>query len=156
MTDAPRSPEPPAPDRSPAAVVRTQAARDAAAGAHLGAFFNVIPLLGVFTAIGVFRTQRDRSLWAARQALQAAMFQFLTFNVALGLVTTVVVIAVFAWESTYSDGSLALAVFLTALPFYVAYYVVQGLAALRAAAAVRRGEDYRYPIAGRLMGPPAP
>ena len=158
MTDAPAVPqaaplhtgesaaEPPAP--------RSQAERDTAARAHLAAFLNLIPLLGVFAAVGVFRTEQTRSIWAARQALQSALFQFLTFNAALALVTLVAVIAVFAWESSYSDGSLVLAVVLTVLPFYLVYYAVQGFAAIRAAAAVRRGEDYRYPIAGRLMGPP--
>ena len=92
----------------------SQAERDAAARAHLGAFLNLIPLLGVFTAVGIFRTHQSRSLWAARQALQAAVFQLLTFNAALIVVTTVAVVAAFAWESSYSGGSLVLAVFLTA------------------------------------------
>lgn len=133
----------------------TQAERDAAARAHLGAFLNLIPLLGVFTAVGIFRSQQAESRWAARQALQAAVFQLLSFNVVLIVVTLVAVVAVFAWESSYSGGSLVLAVFLTVVPFYLLYYAAQGLAAVRAAGAVRRGDDYRYPIAGRLMGPPA-
>jgi uncharacterized Tic20 family protein len=115
----------------------------------------VIPLLGVFMSIGTFRTHQDRSIWVGRQALQAAVFQFLTFNAALGLVTMVALIAIVAWESSYSGGSLVLAVVLTVLPFYVVYYVAQGFAAIRAASAVRRGEDYRYPIAGRLIAPPS-
>ena len=133
----------------------SQAERDAAARAHLGAFLNLIPLLGVFTAVGIFRAHQAESVWAARQALQAAVFQLLTFNAALIVITSVAVIAVFAWESSYSGGSLVLAVFLSALPFYLLYYAAQGLVAIRAAAAVRRGHDYRYPIAGRLIGPPS-
>lgn len=150
MSDrSPASPPAPANTAPPKTVEREAAAR-----AHLGAFLNLVPLLGVFAAIGIFRSQQGRSVWAARQALQAAIFQLLTFNVALIVVTLAAVIAAFAWESTYSDGSLVLAVFLTALPFYLVYYALHGLAGARAAAAVRDGRDYRYPIAGRLIGPP--
>jgi len=142
------------PDPNPTPPDRDAAARDAAARAHMAAFFNLVPLLGVFTAVGVYRTQQRESVWAARQALQAALFQFLSFNVALMLITLVAVIAVFAWESAYTDASLVLAVVLTVLPFYLGYYVLQAYAAWRAAAAVRRGDDHRYAITGRLAGPP--
>ena len=127
------------------------AARVAAARAHRTALLNVVPLLGVFAAVGLFRSQGSQSDWAARQALQAALFQFLSFNVALIVVTCVAVAAAFAWQSSYRDG--ALAVVLTALPVYLAYYGVQAVLAWRAAGAVRRGDDYRYPMIGRLMGP---
>ena len=129
------------------------AARAAAARAHRTALLNVVPLLGVFAAVGLLRNQGSESAWAARQALQAALFQFLTFNVALIVITCVAVAAVFAWPSSHGDGVLA--VVLTALPVYLAYYVVQAVLAWRAAGAVGRGDDYRYPIIGRLMGPRA-
>ena len=67
------------------------AARLAAARAHRTALLNVVPLLGVFAAVGLFRSQGSQSAWAARQALQAALFQFLSFNVALIVVTCVAV-----------------------------------------------------------------
>lgn len=131
-----------------------QAARDAAARAHRAALLNAVPLLGVFAAVGVYRTQQAGSVWAARQALQAALFQFLTFNGALIVVTIVAVAAAFAWAPSRGGGALALSVVLTALPVYAAYYAIQAGLAWRAAAAVGRGEDFRYPIVGRLMGPP--
>ena len=131
-----------------------QPARDAAVSAHRAALLNVVPLLGVFAAVGVYRTQQAGSVWAARQALQAALFQFLTFNAALIVVTIVAVGAAFAWEPSRGGGALVLAVVLTALPVYAVYYVAQAGLAWRAAAAVGRGEDFRYPIVGRLMGPP--
>jgi uncharacterized Tic20 family protein len=131
------------------------AARAAAARAHRAALFNVVPLLGVFAAVGVYRTQQAESVWAARQALQAALFQFLTFNGALIVITLVAVAAAFAWAPSRGGGALALSVVLTALPFYAAYYLLQGGLAWRAATAVGRGEDFRYPVVGRLLGPPA-
>ena len=130
------------------------AARAVAARAHRTALLNVVPLLGVFAAVGIVRSPGPESPWAARQALQAALFQFVSFNAALIAVTCVAVAAAFAWQSTYRDGALALAVVLTALPVYLAYYAVQAVLAWRAADAVGRGDDYRYPLIGRLMGPP--
>ena len=143
----------PPPDPAARTAARTVAARTVAARAHQTALLNVVPLLGVFAAVGLFRSQGSQSDWAARQALQAALFQFLSFNLALIVVTCVAVAAAFAWESSYRDGALALAVVLTALPVYLAYYGVQAVLAWRAAGAVRRGDDYRYPMIGRLMGP---
>ena len=140
------------PPPDPAA--RTVAARTVAARAHQTALLNVVPLLGVFAAVGLFRSQGSQSDWAARQALQAALFQFLSFNLALIVVTCVAVAAAFAWESSYRGaGRWSLAVVLTALPVYLAYYGVQAVLAWRAAGAVGRGDDYRYPMIGRLMGP---
>lgn len=144
---------PPPAGADPAPAPPSLDARAAAAHAHTAAFFNLVPLLGVFAAVGVFRTQQRQSVWAARQALQAALFQFISFNLALVVITLVAVVAAFAWESSYAGGDLVLAVVLSVLPFYAAYYLLQGLAAWRAAAAVRRGDDYRYPLTGRLIGP---
>ena len=64
MTDAPPPPLDPSPatPSAGASVDRAQWERAAAARAHLGAFWNVIPLLGVFMSIGTFRTHQDRSI----------------------------------------------------------------------------------------------
>ena len=133
-------------------VAPNEVERAAAARAHLGALLNVVPLLGVFAAMGVFRGYQGHSAWGARQALQAAIFQLLAFNVGIILVTLAAVIGALAWESRYSGGDLVLAVALTALPFYAAYYLAQASAGTRMARQVRRGRTARYPIAGRLAG----
>lgn len=130
----------------------SEAERAAAARAHMGALLNVVPLLGVFAAIGVFRGYQSRSPWVARQALQAAIFQLLAFNVGIMVVTVVGVIGALAWESRYGGGDLALAVVLTVLPFYLGSYVAQASAAAWAARRLRSGGEARLPIAGRLAG----
>ena len=135
---------------APSADERAQAAR-----AHLSIWLSLLPLLGVFAAIGIYSRNQHRSPWVSQQALQSALFQIVFFNLLLIQVAIVVPIAAIAWDGTYDGGSLVFAVFLSALPFIVINYLVQGLLASRAAAAVRRGEDYRHPIVGRLVGSPA-
>ncbi len=143
---------PPTPTDGPTASSdeRAQAAR-----AHLSAWLGLLPLFGVFASAGIYGRNVSASPWVAQQALQSSLFQIVTFNLLLIVVAAVAPVSFFAWESKHDGASLALAIFLTILPFIVVYYAAQGLAATRAARAVRRGEDFRYPFLGRLVGDPA-
>jgi uncharacterized Tic20 family protein len=131
----------------PSADERAQAAR-----AHLSIWLSLLPLFGVFAAVGIYSRNQRSSPWVSQQALQSALFQIVFFNLLLIVLAVVVPISALAWDGTYDDGSLVLAVFLSALPFIVVVYLVQGLLATRAAAAIRRGEDFRHPMVGRLVG----
>jgi len=127
--------------------------RRAAALAHLCALFSVLPLLGLFPTVGIYNRRKQTSPWVARQAVQAALFQVLTFNVILVVMGIVVPITLVGWATRYEDGNLVLAVVLTALPFLLVHYAVQAVLVVRAASAIRTGADYRYPWVGGLIGP---
>ncbi len=131
----------------------TVSERRLAGAAHLCALLSVLPLLGLFPTVGIYNRQKKASPWVARQAMQAALFQVVTFNVILVLLAIVVPVALVGWGTRYDDGDLVLAVALTALPFFTAHYVAQGVLAMRAARAIRTGEDYRYRWIGKLAGP---
>ena len=128
---------------------RAQAAR-----AHLSAWLALLPLLGVFASVAIYSRNLHASPWVARQALQSSLFQIIAFNLLLIVLAIVAPLALLAWDGRYDGGALVLAVVLTASPFLAIYYLGQGLAATRAARAVRRGEDYRHPLVGRLVGRP--
>lgn len=123
-----------------------------AARAHLCAWLSVLPLFGLLASAGIYNRRQRYSPWVGQQALQAALFQVLMFNLLLALLGLVIPIAWMAWQSVYSGGDLAGAVLLTAAPFVAAHYLGQGIWATRAARAVQRGENYRYRGVGRLLG----
>ena len=127
-----------------------------AARAHRAAWLGLLPLFGVFTALGIYNRQQSRSPWVAQQALLSALFQIVAFNFLMIVATIAGVVGFAVWESDRDGGALAQAIFLSILPFVVLYYVVQGLIATRAARVVARGEHFRYPLLERLVGPPAP
>ena len=131
----------------------TTAERHLAAAAHLCALLSVLPLLGLFPTVGIYNRQKRTSPWVAQQAVQAALFQVVTFNVILVLLAIVVPAALVGWGTRYDGGDLVLAVALTALPFLTAHYLAQGVLAMRAARSLRTGEDYRYRWIGKLVGP---
>lgn len=130
--------------------------RKLAALAHLCALLSVLPLLGLFPTVGIYNRNKQASPWVAAQAVQAALFQVLTFNVILVMLGIVVPIALVGWSTRYDDGDLILAVVLTSLPFLAVHYVVQAVLVVRAARAIRGGEDYRYRWVGGLIGPAEP
>ena len=134
------------------AVMPSPDERAQAARAHLSVWLSLLPLFGVFAAVGIYSRNQRSSPWVSQQALQSALFQIIFFNLLLITLAIVVPVSALAWDGTYDGGSLVLAVFLSALPFLVAVYLSQGLLATRAAAAIRRGEDFRHPIVGRLVG----
>ncbi|MEE9277893.1 MAG: DUF4870 domain-containing protein [Dehalococcoidia bacterium] len=147
-------PHPPG-GRESAAVETNAEERAQAARAHLSAWLGFLPLFGVFVAVTIYSRSVKLSPWAAQQALQSSLFQFFAFNCLLIVLAIVAPVSALAWDARYAGASLVLAVFLTALPFLLAYYLLQGLLATRAARAVLRGEQFRYPFAGRLGGAPA-
>lgn len=126
--------------------------RRLAAAAHLCALLSVLPLLGLFPTVGIYNRQKEASPWVAQQAVQAALFQVVTFNVILVFLAAVVPVALVGWGMQYGGSDLALAVVLTVLPFLAVHYVAQGVLAVRAARAIRTGEDYRYRWIGKLIG----
>ena len=128
------------------------AERGVAARAHLCAWLSVLPLLGLFASVGIYNRRQRYSPWVGQQALQAALFQVLMFNLLLVVLGLVIPIALVAWQSVYGGGDLVVAALLTAAPFVAVHYCVQGVWATRAARAVHRGEGYRYPYVGRLLG----
>ena len=130
----------------------TVSERRLAAAAHLCALLSVLPLLGLFPTVGIYNRQKMVSPWVAQQAVQAALFQILTFNVILVLLAIVVPAALVGWGTRYDGSDLVLAVALTALPFLAAHYVIQGVLVMRAARAIRTGENYRYRWIGKLAG----
>ena len=132
----------------------TTAERRLAAAAHLCALLSVLPLLGLFPTVGIYNRQKRTSPWVAQQAVQAALFQVVTFNVILVLLA-IVVPAALGWVGGrgMTAGDLVLAVALTVLPFLAAHYLAQGVLAMRAARSLRTGEDYRYRWIGKLVGP---
>ena len=134
----------------------TVSERRLAAAAHLCALLSVLPLLGLFPTVGIYNRQKQASPWVAQQAVQAALFQVVTFNVILVLLAVVVPVALVGWGTQYGGSDLALAVVLTVLPFHAVHYVAQGVLAVRAARAIRTGEDYRYRWIGKLVGRAAP
>lgn len=129
---------------------RAQAAR-----AHLSAWLNLLPLFGVFAAAGIYRRSARHSPWVAQQALQSSLFQLLTFNLLFILLAIVIPAAAIAWDTRYGGADLVLATLLTALPVFLSTYFAQAAVATRAARAVRRGENFRHPLIGRLIGAPA-
>ena len=130
----------------------TASERRLAAAAHLCALLSVLPLLGLFPTVGIYNRQKQASPWVAQQAVQAALFQVVTFNVILVLLAVVVPVALVGWGTQYGGSDLALVVVLTVLPFLAVHYVAQGMLAVRAARAIRTGEDYRYRWIGKLAG----
>lgn len=127
------------------------AERGVAARAHLYAWLSVLPLLGLFASVGIYSRRQRYSPWVGQQALQAALFQVLMFNVLLVVLGLVIPIALVTWQSVYRGGDLVAATLLTAAPFVAVHYCVQGVWATRAARAVHRGERYRYRYVGRFL-----
>jgi uncharacterized Tic20 family protein len=147
--------EPPADARARNLAMPSAAERAQAARAHLSVWLSLLPLIGVFAAAGIYSRNRTVSPWVSQQALQSALFQIVLFNLLLIVLAIAVPVSALAWDTKYDGGSLVLAVFLTALPFIVVAYLTQGLLATRAASAVRRGQHFRHPVVGRLVGSPA-
>ncbi len=130
--------------------------RRQAARAHLSAWLGLLPLFGLFTAFGIYsRTQRSAP-WVARQALLSVIFQTLMFNASVLLTGITVAIGFAVWNSSQDGDDLVIAAILTGLPFYLAAYLLQGVLASGAARAVLRGEEFRYPLIGRLVGSAQP
>ena len=123
--------------------------------AHLACWFSLLPLVGLYVTAAIYRRARQRSPWVAQQALQAIIYQTLAFNLLLPALTILLVVAALAWRGSHTGGALALAVALTALPLFLLHYLAQGCWATHAARAIGRGEEYRYPWLGRLIGAPA-
>lgn len=130
--------------------------RRQAARAHLSAWLGLLPLFGLFTAFGIYsRTQRSAP-WVARQALLSVIFQTLMFNASVLLTGITVAIGFAVWNGRQDGDDLVIAAILTGLPFYLATYLLQGVLASGAARAVLRGEEFRYPLIGRLVGSAQP
>ena len=132
----------------------SSAERNLAARAHLYAWLSILPLLGLFPTVGLYNRCKDGSPWVAQQALQAVLFQVVTFNVLLVVLAIIAPIALVAWSTRYDGDALALAVLVTVLPFFALHYVAQGVSAVQAARAIRRRQEFRYRVIGRLVGAP--
>ena len=130
--------------------------RGIAVRAHMSAWLNILPLTGVFISITIYAQNQRKSPWASQQALQSAFFQFISFNVLIAILVLVLSIAVLLFYPESNSNSLLIKLTLVALPFVVGTYLIQGLLATRAARVVYLGQNFRYPILGRLIGPPAP
>ena len=76
------------------------AERGVAARAHLCAWLSVLPLLGLFASVGIYNRRQRYSPWVGQQALQAALFQVLMFNLLLVVLGLVIPIALVAWQTS--------------------------------------------------------
>jgi uncharacterized Tic20 family protein len=150
----------------------TQDERTMAALAHASVLlgFTGIPFLGLLAAGAIWLSQRDRSVWAAWQALQALAWQLSQMVVGIVAGLCVVMLAfggLLAGAASTSmgqqgppDGVMAgalaggfggLAAFLALLFLLGFVWTAVGLwAAYRA----YQGVNYRYPVIGRLVAAP--
>lgn len=100
-----------------------------AALAHAGIVMNSLGGGGIIAAAVIWATQRDRSAFVARHALQALLFQ------GLGLLLTLLALLGGAGLLSFVLGGVAYA--------------------LVAAAQAWRGQPFSYALVGRLASPPA-
>ena len=119
----------------------------------------IAQLMGVLAAAVIWLVERDRSKWAAFQALQAAVYQFIVLLVTLAswvvwtVFFTVSLIPIMANPAAYENASPPPLFFASmasmVIPFaitgvLVLYGLVGGFVSLR-------GHDFRYFILGNLV-----
>jgi len=130
--------------------------RSMAALAHSSIILNCFaPGLGLIAALAVWLTQRERSAYVGRQAMQATIYQFLWMVVpvmlaivgGLALLGGVVGAAMSDVRVGFAFTPVAIVAFLAA-----ASVVVVGLLyALVAAYETYRGRDFRYLLIGNVI-----
>ena len=130
--------------------------RSMAALAHASILLNLfVPGLGVIAAGAVWLTQSERSPFAHKQALQAAVFQtvWLALPVVLFVVGLIMVITG-ATAASFTDarlGVIVLPVVIFGLMGLLAVFVLGLLYGLVGAYEAYQGRDFRYWLIGGMV-----
>jgi uncharacterized Tic20 family protein len=130
--------------------------RSLAALAHGSIILNFfVPGLGIIAALAVWLTQRDRSAYAAKQALQAGIYQIVwtvvpVFMIIMGVVGLILGGAFVAMSDVRIGAGLLIAFLLGALAL-AAFVIIGLLYALVAAYEAYQGRAFRYWLIGRLI-----
>jgi len=133
--------------------------RSLAALAHGSILLNCfVPGLGIIAAFAVWLTQRERSAYAAYQALQATVYQLIwaLFPVAMTILGVMAVVggAVFSAATDSGAGLLALPLVVLGILAVIAVALLGLLYALVAAYEAYQGRDFRYWLVGSLVKHP--
>ncbi len=119
----------------------------------------VIQGLGILVGVVVYLTQREKSRYAALQALQAAVYQFICMVVIVGLWVAWGIFYAVSWIPLISQAQTMpdapppplfwVGLVSMVIPFVL--MIVVGLYGLWAATRVWQGRDFRYLIIGRWL-----
>ncbi len=114
--------------------------------------------LGLLAGVIVYVNQREKSRWAAFQALQAAVYQLITMLVAIGLwivwgvFYTISFLPMIQQPGLYEDSPPPLfwiALISTVIPML--FMLMMGLYGLWGALQTWRGKDFRYAVIGSWL-----
>ncbi len=111
--------------------------------------------LGILIGVLIYITQRDKSRYAALQALQAAVYQFVVLVVTIGLwmawgvLLSVSMIPLMG--NANADPSLLFWVSMIGMVVPFLFMIVFGLYGLWAALRAWQGHDFRYVAIGRWL-----
>jgi uncharacterized Tic20 family protein len=127
-----------------------------AALAHVSILLSLlIPGLGIIAALVVYATQKDRSSYVTRQALQATVFQLLLaigpiILLLIGLITFVPIIVVASIMSDALGAMFGVTAILCLLLLGI-LELVGFIWALVGAYQTYHGRRFRYPLVGGMM-----
>ena len=130
--------------------------RNMAALAHASILLNMfLPGLGVIAAGAVWLTQRDRVGFAARQALQATVYQAVLLVLPLVVaIVGAIVLAVVILVGAATDNVMILGLiplFMLGALAMIFVWLFGMIYALLAAYDAYQGRDFRYAIVGRML-----
>jgi uncharacterized Tic20 family protein len=130
--------------------------RNMAALAHASILLNLfIPALGIIAAGAIWLTQRDRGGFAAKQALQATVYQLIWLVLPLVLamlgVMVAVVIGLIGAAANNALAALFIMVLVLGLIVLLFIWLLGVIYALLAAYDTYHGRDFRYAGMGRIL-----
>jgi uncharacterized Tic20 family protein len=130
--------------------------RSMAALAHGSIALNFfVPGLGIIAALAVWLTQRERSAYAARQGLQASIYQIMWMMIPVcALIMGVLAAIGGVFSAALFDmrpAMLLMMVLVFGLMAVVAFVVIGLLYGLVAAYETYRGRDFNYWLLGKMI-----
>ncbi len=103
----------------------------------------MIGMMGIVVSVIIWVTQKEKSVYAARQAMQAAVYQLVGMMVYFGVI-------IFGSIAMFS----AIRIMENPVRFMLCFFaplVVWGLYGLWGAYKCWQGDDFRYPLIGNLL-----